>query len=108
AQPILDEVANIRAIVGASAADSGSASICESSVWESLDAFTLSMHYWSHDHTQASYAAAARAVQAGQASGLRSASLLAAGTMATLHIICGELHTARHMAHEGLALDHTT
>src|SRR4029078_8535934 len=56
----------------------------------------------------ASYAAAARAVQAGQSTGLRLARLLAAGTMAALHIIRGELRAALRVAHEGLALDHTT
>ncbi len=107
-ETVLVEVATIRAIVCASAAGGGSASVREHTVWESLDAFTLSMQYWSHDDTQASYAAAERAVQAGQASGLRSAGLLAAGTMAGIHIIRGELRTALHLAHEGLALDHTT
>jgi ATP/maltotriose-dependent transcriptional regulator MalT len=107
-ETIVAEVATIRAIVGASAAGGGSASVCESTVWESLDAFTLSMHYWSQNDLQASYAAAVRAVQAGQATGLRSASLLAASTMAGLHIVRGELYTALRVAHEGLALDHTT
>ena len=105
---IVDEAANIRAIVGTSAARGSSASVDEHTVWESLDAFTLSMHYWSQNDTHASYAAAARAVQAGHASGFRSASLLAAGTMASLHIIGGELGAARRLAHESLALDHTT
>lgn len=99
---VLEEVARIRTIVGSSA------SVYENTVWESLDAFTLSMHYWLRDDTQASYAAAARAVQAGQATGLRSASLLAAGAMAALHIIRGELGMALRVAHEGLALAHTT
>jgi ATP/maltotriose-dependent transcriptional regulator MalT len=105
---IMDEAANIRAIAGTSAARGGSASVDEHTVWESLDAFTLSMHYWSQNDTHASYAAAARAVQAGHANGFRSASLLAAGTMACLHIIRGELDAARRLAHESLALDHTT
>jgi LuxR family maltose regulon positive regulatory protein len=107
-ETVLEEVATIRAIVGTNAAGGGSASVRENTVWESLDAFTLSMQYWSQNDTQASYAAAARAVQAGQTSGLRSASLLAAGTMAALHLIRGELRTALRVAHESLALDHTT
>jgi len=107
-ESILKEVATIRAILSASAAGGVSAPVRENTVWESLDAFTLSMQYWSQDDTQESYAAAARAVQAGQASGLRSVSLLAAGTMAALHIIRGELRTALRVAHEALALDHTT
>src|SRR5262249_38700644 len=102
------EVALIRASLSASAAGGGSASVRARSVWESLDAFSLSIRYWLHDDTQASYAAAARAVQAGQASGLRSAMLLAVGTMALLHIIAGELRAALRLAHQGLALDHTT
>jgi LuxR family maltose regulon positive regulatory protein len=101
-ETVVAEVARIRAIVGASA------SVPKNAVWESLDAFTLSMHSWSHDDTEESYAAAARALQVGQASGLRSASLLAAGTMAALHISRGELRAALRVAHEGLALDHTT
>ncbi len=107
-QPILEEVATIRAIVSASAAGGGSASVRESTVWESLDAFTLSIRYWSNDDTQESYDVAARAVQVGQAAGLRSASLLAASNMICIHIIRGELRTALRIAHEGLALDHTT
>ncbi len=107
-ETVVEEVATIRAIVSTSAANGGRPPVRENTVWESLDAFTLSMHSWSHGEIQASYAAAARAVQAGQASGLRSASLLAAGTMAALHIIRGELRTALRVAHEGLALDHTT
>jgi LuxR family maltose regulon positive regulatory protein len=98
-ESILEQVARIRALVG------GSASVRESSVWESLDAFSRSMHCWAQDDTQASYAAAARAVQAG---GLRSASLLAASTMAGIHLVRGELRAARRVAHDGLALDHTT
>jgi LuxR family maltose regulon positive regulatory protein len=98
----LAEVAAIRAIVG------GSTSVGEGAAWEGLDAFTLSMHSWAQDDTQASYAAATRAVQAGRVTGLRSASLLAAGTMACIHIIRGELRTGLHVAHESLALDHTT
>jgi LuxR family transcriptional regulator, maltose regulon positive regulatory protein len=108
AKTVLEEVASIRAIVGTGATASGSASVGTSTVWESLDAFTLSMQYWSHDDTQASYAAAARAVQVGQATGFRSARLLAAGTMAMLQIIGGELRAALRLAHEALALDHTT
>jgi LuxR family transcriptional regulator, maltose regulon positive regulatory protein len=107
-ESVLEEVATIRSLVGTSAAAGGSASVCASTDWESLDAFTLSMHAWARDDTQKSYDAAARAVQAGQASGLRSVALLAASTMATLHIIRGELHAALRVAHEGLALDHTT
>jgi LuxR family maltose regulon positive regulatory protein len=107
-EPVLEEVARIRAIVGTGVAEGGNATVRESSVWESLDAFTLSIQHWSRGDTQASYAAAARAVQAGQATGLRSARLLAAGTMAMLHIIRGELRAALRVAHEGLALDHTT
>jgi LuxR family maltose regulon positive regulatory protein len=106
--PVLEEVARIRAIVGTGVAEGGNATVRESSVWESLDAFTLSMQHWSRDDAQASYAAAARAVQAGQATGLRSARLLAAGAMAMLHIVRGELRAALCIAHEGLALDHTT
>src|SRR5262249_19715472 len=45
---------------------------------------------------------------AGQLAGLRSASLLAASNMACIHIIRGELRTALRIAHQGLALDHTT
>jgi LuxR family maltose regulon positive regulatory protein len=107
-ESIVEEVATIRAIVDTSAAGGSSASVRENTVWESLDAFTLSMHYWSQNDTQASYAAAARAVQVGHASGLRSASLLAASTMAALHIVRGELRTALRVAHNALALDHTT
>src|SRR5262249_34887167 len=107
-ETVSQEVARIRAIASASAVGGGSASVPESTVWDSLDAFTLSMQYLSHDDTRESYAAAARAVQAGKASGLRSASLLAAGTMAALQIIRGELRTALRVAQEGLALDHTT
>jgi ATP/maltotriose-dependent transcriptional regulator MalT len=47
-------------------------------------------------------------VQAGQSTRLRSISLLAASSMAGLHIIRGELRTALRVAHAGLALDHTT
>src|SRR5262249_58406291 len=97
-ETVLEEVITIRAIVSSSAAGGG-ASVRGGTAWESLDAFTLSMQYWSHGNTQASYAAAARAAQAGQASGLRSVSLLAAGTMAALHIIRGELGAARRLAH---------
>ena len=107
-QPILEEVATIRAIVSASSAGGGSASVRESTFWESLDAFILSIRYWSNDDTQESYDAAVQAVQAGQAAGLRSASLLAASNMACIHIVRGELRTALRVAHEGLALDHTT
>jgi LuxR family transcriptional regulator, maltose regulon positive regulatory protein len=101
-ESVLAEVAAIRAIVG------GSTSVDEGAAWEGLDAFTLSMHAWAQDDTQASYAAAARAVQAGHVTGLRSASLLAASTMACIHIIRGELRTGLHVAHESLALAHTT
>ena len=66
-QPILEEVAKIRAIVSASAAGGGSAYVRESTFWESLDAFTLSIRYWSNDDMQESYDVAARAVQVGQA-----------------------------------------
>jgi LuxR family transcriptional regulator, maltose regulon positive regulatory protein len=107
-ESILEEVANIRAIIGTSAAGGGSACVRERTFWESLDAFTVSMDYWSHDHTQASYAAATRAVQAGQASGLRSISLMAASNMACIHITHGELREALRVARAGLALDHTT
>jgi LuxR family maltose regulon positive regulatory protein len=107
-ESILGEVVRIRAIVGTSGVDGDSASVHERTAWESLDAFTLSMHSWSHNDTQASYAAAARAAQAGYASGLRSVSLLAASTMAGIHLVRGELCAARRVAHEGLALDHTT
>ena len=99
---VLAEVAAIRAIVG------GGTSVGEGTAWEGLDAFTLSMHAWAQDDTQASYAAAARAVQAGHVTGLRSASLLAASTMACMHIVRGELRTGLRVAHESLALDHTT
>jgi LuxR family maltose regulon positive regulatory protein len=101
-ESVLAEVAAIRATVG------GSASLGEGATWESLDAFTRSMYSWARDDTYASYAAAARAIQAGQADGLRSVSLLAASTMAGIHLIRGELRAARHVAHQGLALDHTT
>jgi LuxR family maltose regulon positive regulatory protein len=105
---VLAEVAVIRASVGGSAIREGSAPVCERTAWESLDALTLSMHYWAYEDMQASYAAAGRAMQAGQASELRSASLLAAGTMAGIHIVRGELRAALRVAHDGLALDHTT
>jgi LuxR family maltose regulon positive regulatory protein len=107
-QTILEEVATIRAIVSTSAPGGGSADVRERTFWESLDAFTLSIRYWSNDDTQESYDAAARAVQAGQAAGLRSVSLLAASNMACIHIVRGELRTALRVAHEGLALDYTT
>jgi LuxR family maltose regulon positive regulatory protein len=105
---VLGEVATIRAQSGADVARGGTARGEEHTVWESLNAFTLSMHYWSQNDTRASYGAAARAVEVGNGRGLRSASLLAAGTMAMLHIARGELLAARRVAHEGLALDHAT
>jgi LuxR family maltose regulon positive regulatory protein len=101
-ESVLVEVAAIRAIIG------GSTSVDEGAAWEGLDAFTLSMHAWAQDDTRASYAAAARAVQAGQTGGFRSASLLTASTMACMHIIRGELRTGLRVARESLALDHTT
>lgn len=96
------EVAAIRATVG------GNTSVGEGAAWEGLDAFTLSMHAWAQNDTKASYAAAARAVQAAQVTGLRSVSLLAAGTMACMQVMSGQLRAALHVAQESLALDHTT
>jgi LuxR family transcriptional regulator, maltose regulon positive regulatory protein len=107
-ETIIDTTARIRAVVGTSVEVCGSVSVDERSVWESLDAFTFSMQYWSQSDTQASYAAAARAIQAGRAGGFRAASLLATGTIAALHTVRGELCVAARVAHEGLALDHTT
>jgi ATP/maltotriose-dependent transcriptional regulator MalT len=101
-ESVLEEAAAIRAIVG------GNTSVGEGAAWEGLDAFVLSMHAWAQDDTQASYAAAARAVQAAQVAGLRSASLLAASAMAGIHIVRGELRTGLRVAHEALALAHTT
>jgi LuxR family maltose regulon positive regulatory protein len=101
-ESVVETVAVIRAIAG------GSTPVPVSSDWEGLDAFALSMQHWSQDDLQASHAAAARALQAGQASALRSASLLAAGTLAGLHLVRGELRAALRIAQEGLALEHTT
>lgn len=106
--PMLEEVARIRRLVGISAGRCGSATSGEGTDWENLDAFTRSMHRWAQDDIQASFAAAAQAAQLGHASGFRSIRLLAAGTMALLHLVGGELRAAQQVAYEALALAHTT
>jgi len=108
AESVVQEVVQIRSMLSTSAATTSSPPVGEHTLWESLDAFTRSMHSWSQLDTEASYAAAAHALEVGQASGLRSVSLLAASTLAWIHIVRGELRAALRLAHDALALDHTT